>query len=310
MNDFENFNDIDELIGSSNERYFGEGYKHVVYKQIQKNMNFKEIKESFAISYPEKWSQKDNVKKIIPHFSTLDSLVLAVVMVRDFLREELVVEDDVINNALISKINVKAGNALVEDLEEIQGALTLASDDELVFKGKIASFSVSLTIELFDDANQIIIPKADDFYLSGFMKSNAEVKNISISSDYSEIYAKTNVNYDEYFSGIESASIKNKRLPSILDQIITTAELTEALHSKLDAIPRNRSKTLIMRKVSFERSLVEKSNISKIDIKIIKTKVVNVKNKKIRMSEMQSVQGSSKIKYSVAQEISKELENK
>ena len=51
-------------------------------------------------------------------------------LVSDFLREELVVEEDTINNALISSLSVKAGKSLVEDLKNVTAKLSLSSQEK------------------------------------------------------------------------------------------------------------------------------------------------------------------------------------
>lgn len=113
------FDRIEDILGSPDGRYFGNGYTQVKYFQKVKHITFEGIESVFEINYPKSWSTKKNIELIKPHFSSLDSIVLAVKLVSDFLREELVVEEDTINNALISSLSVKAGNSLVEDLKNV-----------------------------------------------------------------------------------------------------------------------------------------------------------------------------------------------
>ena len=132
------FDRIEDILGSPDGRYFGNGYTQVKYFQKVKHITFEGIESVFEINYPKSWSTKKNIESIKPHFSSLDSIVLAVKLVSDFLREELVVEEDTINNALISSFSVKAGKSLVEDLKNVTAKLSLSSDDKLAFKGRIA----------------------------------------------------------------------------------------------------------------------------------------------------------------------------
>lgn len=96
------FDRIEDILGSPDGRYFGNGYTQVKYFQKVKHITFEGIESVFEINYPKSWSTKKNIESIKPHFSSLDSIVLAVKLVSDFLREELVIEEDTINNALIS----------------------------------------------------------------------------------------------------------------------------------------------------------------------------------------------------------------
>lgn len=307
INDFKN---IEDVLGNANGRYFGTGYKQVHYLQKEKQISFEGIREIFEIHYPKNWSTKETEMAITPHFSTLDSVVLAVKLVTDFLREQLAVEENTINNALISKLSVKAGNNLVENLKNVEAHLALSSDNELLFKGKVASFSVELTIELFDDSKQIIVPNREDYYFSAFETEENEVTDVSILPDLSGVSANADFQYDKTFSGVESAYLLSHQLPSILDQIIVTAQLTEILHARLDNIPREKSKTLIMRKIEFSRTLLYDAdpNNKTIKIEVLKTKMVHLRGKSLRTSDMISKFGNSTFTYSVAQEISETLE--
>ena len=152
-------------------------------------------------------------------------------LVSDFLREELVIEEDTINNALISSFSVKAGKSLVEDLKNVTAKLSLSSDDKLSFKGRIASFSVELVVDLFDDSKQLKINSGEDYYFSNFKTVDTKLTDISVKTELNSISSTTSFSYSDKFSGIESAHLLKKRLPSILDHIIVTAELTEVLHS-------------------------------------------------------------------------------
>ena len=73
-----------------------------------------------------KFDRVEGIESLKPHFSSLDSIVLAVKVLSDFLREELVIEEDTINNALISNFSVKAGKSLVEDLKNVTAKLSLS----------------------------------------------------------------------------------------------------------------------------------------------------------------------------------------
>ena len=78
------FDRVEDILGSPDGRYFGNGYTQVKYFQKVKHITF------------------EGIESIKAHFSSLDSIVLAVKLVSDFLREELVIEGNTINNALIS----------------------------------------------------------------------------------------------------------------------------------------------------------------------------------------------------------------
>ncbi|WP_019795593.1 AvrD family protein [Streptococcus sobrinus] len=296
---------IESFLGSPEGRYFGSGYKKVRYIQRQEEMTRQSINSVFEIQYPKNWSTKENIKEIVPHFSSLDSVVLAVKVILDYLKKELEIDEQTINSSLISNLSIKAGKSLVEDLKNVGVHLKRVSQDSLAFKGKVASFSVELSLELFENSNKKQEVSQRDYYYTAFKDSEKQVKDIVIDQKFAKISSVADFKYKEQFTGIESEYILKKSLPSILDQIIATAELTEVLHSKLDKIPREKSKTLIMRKIKFHRTVPTKTDTieNRLSIEIIKTKVVCVKDKTMRISDMVSTWGNSIFTYSVAQEL-------
>ena len=58
-----------------------------------------------------------------------------------------------------------------------------------------------------------------------------------------------------------------------------------------------------MRKLNAVRTISSKELDSEIKVKILDTKVIKMNDKNFRISEMKSVQGTSEISYSVAQEL-------
>lgn len=82
--------------------------------------------------------------------------------------------------------------------------------------------------------------------------------------------------------------------------------MTELLHSQLDNIPRELSKTLIMRKIKFIRKIPNNKKtgiVNKVEINVSKSKIVQLKGKSVRTSQMVSKFNNSTLIYSVAQEL-------
>ena len=78
-----NYNNIDDIIGDSSARYFGEGYRNVKYDVISKNMELGSVAEIFNIIYPDQWSVK-NGQSINSHLSTIDGIILAIKSIEDY----------------------------------------------------------------------------------------------------------------------------------------------------------------------------------------------------------------------------------
>ncbi|MEY8585352.1 AvrD family protein [Ligilactobacillus animalis] len=52
------FKSIEDILGDPKGRYFGEGYKKVVYSQKSKDETLEKITSVFEIQYPSSWSTK------------------------------------------------------------------------------------------------------------------------------------------------------------------------------------------------------------------------------------------------------------
>ncbi|WP_289190620.1 AvrD family protein [Ligilactobacillus animalis] len=300
------FKSIEDILGDPKGRYFGEGYKKVVYSQKSKDETLEKITSVFEIQYPSSWSTKKNIASIKPHLSTIDSIVITIKLVTDFLREQLNFDEDTISNMVITEFTIKAGSVLVEDLKNIKAELTLMAKNEFHFKGKVASFSVELQVTLGGKLKKSNRDTGDDYYFSGFKLDNRSITNIELGTDLKSVCAITKITHSGSFSGIESEYIFENRISSILNQIIVTAELTELLHSQLDDIPRELSKTLIMRKIKFIRKIPNNKKtgiVNKVEINVSKSKIVQLKGKSVRTSQMVSKFNNSTLIYSVAQEL-------
>lgn len=58
------FDRIEDILGSPDGRYFGNGYTQVKYFQKVKHITFEGIESVFEINYPKSWSTKKNLEEL------------------------------------------------------------------------------------------------------------------------------------------------------------------------------------------------------------------------------------------------------
>jgi Pseudomonas avirulence D protein (AvrD). len=305
------FSSIDDLIGNSEGRYFGEGYKKVRYTLVKEVITDDVVEAVFSIKYPENWSVKDKNKKIIPHLSSVDSIISTIKLIEDYMLYELKLDESIIRKSIISEFTVKAGRLLYENLENIPASLIYKDEvcdnaNKLFFKGKLAQFNITaqviLPISLEEYYEEPV--KLYDYYFEEFKNTKKVLTQVSYSPERDKITGRAKLSYSKNLNGIEAEFIQKKSILPLVDGIVISAELTEGLLAKLDNTPRENSKTLIMRKIKCIRmnsNATEKINHFK--AYITKTQIANVNGKNMRMSDMEAVSDGFKVIYSVAQEL-------
>lgn len=294
------FDSIEEIIGDSSNRYFGDGYKKVEYNIQSMNISQSKVKALFNIYYPSNWSIKKSIPTI-PHLSTLDSVIISLKMITEFLKYKFKYSVS-LSYFFVEFLEVKAGNYLNENLNNINATLEF-DEDKFLFCGKISEFSVNTKLSHLS-LHEKLTDSNNDYYYNGFKNKTSFVNNIDLDIVNNKIKAEINNNFSGKYYGIESGYLKNKRLFCLLEQIIVTGQLTELFHSLLDDISRDSSNTLIMRRFVLKRTLNTNDKLKNdILLEIKKSKIIQIRENMMRVSNMISKYGNSTINYSVAQKI-------
>lgn len=296
------YESIDDVIGSSDKRYFGTGYKRVSYIHLETEILDTTITSLYTITYPYDWSVKKKKGDLKPHLSTLDALVITIDTIEKFLMKKMMYSQDALEQLFVTSISIKAGKKLDEGIYRVTSEFNFIQERECCFIGKVGDFLITIRLKSENDDNLFKIAKSSDELI---------IKNIKVDKrkNIAECYSVfENIHK---FKGINSKIIQNKHVVNLINHIIVAAQLTEVMHKHIDDISRDNSNTLIMRKVSIEYVRTDSQNtIKKVLIKVEKSKVLRVKNLWIRVSDMKSTIDNSIISYSVAQEISRKGVNK
>ena len=153
---------VDKILGSYDERYFGGGHKQTTYSEM---FDISEQEGDYighvALNQESCWSKKKNVA-ITPHLSTLDGVVLAVLIVEKYLEKY---EPQTSLSALfIDAFEIKAGATPIEDLNHIPVKLIKIEKNNANYSAKINILGMKINLSLTQyETTWIYVNKSDTY---------------------------------------------------------------------------------------------------------------------------------------------------
>ncbi|MGX7048713.1 AvrD family protein [Pseudolactococcus piscium] len=242
---------VDKILGNYNERYFGLGHKQTTYSEI---FDLHEEAGDFigyvALHQDSCWSKKKDVV-VTPHLSSLDGIVLAVLMVEKYL--EKMAPWLSLDSLLVESFEIKAGATPIEDLNRIPVKLKKMYQDKETYAATIHILNMKINLSLRRYDLDLVAPEteSDISYVATHLKSMThDLTNIDLLS---EKYANCDVVRQciskPIYSGISSrysASI------SIFEWLIIVSQFAQVMAYNFDKITRCDSDTLWMRTIKAE----------------------------------------------------------
>ena len=320
---------IDEILGSSKTRYFGNGYKHVshVLRNISVEPNNNQISAEISIGYPADWSKKETSKELKPHLSTIDAYVISCQMVEAFTVHSQLLNAEERKQSWVRKLAIKAGKSPVNDLNNVsfKGVYEGTYPEINSLNKHISSFHLQLagfTIDLeldhgptngvvnlekcnFDSIEEILPSKSMSYYGGQYKnlhhdivinEANAQLLRSEIAIEKGEDYqANTNLS-------AEHSSYYNP-----LDILISCAQLCQVLMYEIDNLDRTNTKNLWMRSINVycPKPIIKEGNLP-MTIRVEKSKLLEKGNAEWRFAELSadtSLDSACFLEASVAHEV-------
>jgi hypothetical protein len=290
------YQSLEEMLGNKEDRYFGDRFRLVGLKIIERHIKSIPFRFKYCLMYPKNWSKHNGIIKTPPHLSTLDATVLSIKSIEIYLNNININ----VSNCFIEELSIKSGNRLVENISNLEAEFDYDVEDntKFVFKGNIENFRVKLVIreqfKIRDDFNGL------SYYEEQFKKFPNELTHISIAKKYIEGSYKLD-NSKLCIAGLDSSLIRSNVTMPVTDFIIYVAQLTEGYFQFINDSPRDDSNSLIMRNLKICRTngLECKKNILHIENK--KTKIIGVQGEKYMVSRLEGKTLDTFISYSVTQ---------
>lgn len=269
------FDSLDACLGPGSSRFFGSGYKRVgqTLSELECDGSMEPaagVRALGSLSYPPDWSRKAAGRELRPHLSSIDALVLAVSLAEAHLAAAGRLRDAQLRRAWLCRAQVRAGARPHEELGGFPAAARLLRSwpngrvDTPVsseYDCSIGGLRVRCTLahepaerpatgparyRMLDD---VLGPAAGRLYGDGYKSHQLQAAEVRVELAEQRVWARPSVRpgppWLEASHGAEAAYAPSV---SVIDGIVGIAQLAQALLYALDAVPRERSNTLWMRR--------------------------------------------------------------
>lgn len=232
---------FESVLGPSSARYFGAGYRQVRHSLVsQPYLDDDEFVCSAAVSYPDDWSFDPSGRRRRPHLSTIDAVLLPLLVFDQF---------GVGANASISRVKFRAGSGAWEDLSNVPIGISKRSEVEhspeiRKFWGKVGNIRFDIDLELTSEVKNLHRNIGLYDRSRTYTHSTSTVESFHLASE--TIYCSHRF---ELLRGTGDSSQGEQEI-SVVDYLVTMGQVAQALL----AFKHNsgRSGTLWMRDVAID----------------------------------------------------------
>lgn len=250
---------IDDILGPSEQRYFGEGYKRTQYEcNINYDTDF--AQGLVSVAYRTDWSQKKTQSRR-PHLSTIDAFLIAGRVSYAIIKRHYQLSAHQSSQAWIRHVSIKAGAEALEDLDAVRLSAQLldtsSSQDSLFgtltrVKTKLDSMEIEVIIdhEAKADHSQSVVSFSDEdeYFNSDFRLRHCHLANNTFCD------AICAVSSDLLFQcpGKPSTGAMGHYPNALMmvDWLTCFAQLSQLVMYRLDKLDRNETHNLWMRSVT------------------------------------------------------------
>ena len=267
---------VDDRLGSSSGRFFGEGYKGVSrrltdIKVVPGDHGRGEIHGTADLRYSSQWSTKGSQTPLRPHLSTPDGLLFAVNLVEAYLVHAYRLSAEDRRQMWVAELSFQAGSRPQEDLvgfdvsakhESIRPAPGSGLGFRSAFRCRIGALRINCVIEhgeligdlrpaYFSDADDILGPPTFRHYGVGFRSQQLNIGEIDLDPESETIRACVGGVEERW--GAEGLEGGYPLSMSMLDAMVALVQLAQVLIYEVDQLERSRSNTLWMRRAMLSR---------------------------------------------------------
>ncbi len=236
---------IDQLLGDAAHRYFGDGFRTVgrSLEPLRQSDDPLVYHAHARFSYPDTWSVKSHSSTLVPHLSSVDTLIIATSAAQTVVESALGVPAAAQH---VTSVTISAGSSPVENLDMVPFTLRLepAATDEVhsTVHFTIASMRGSVVVThphvvsstVRADAHTSAHLQPDG---AGPLDNHVGIDDVD-ASDVGTVTGKATV-----------IATSTGEL-TMVDALVCSAQLAQVLLYRLDGIDRSHSDTLWMRRLT------------------------------------------------------------
>lgn len=257
---------IDDYLGPRQGRFFGEGFKRVEHHLADLEVGGVDCaaRADACLSYPRDWSRKSSAA-LAPHLSTIDALVLMGELGDAYLTHTYGLADAERARMWLGRAEIQAGRAPEENLRRVPMALTRPPGGNprglSAFHCRIGAMRARCDIHhdapsparpgrSYRRAEEVLGNPEARVYGSAYRRRHHEIDDVQVGADRRSVNAGIAVAVAPAGHGLEGSYQPSF---SMIDGLVTLAQLAQVLIYELDALDRADSSTLWMRRVRLER---------------------------------------------------------
>ena len=268
---------IDDRLGSSRGRFFGEGYKNVTRRLTSVEVMphsaaaLGEVRGSATLIYDLNWSTKGSRGGLRPHLSTLDGLLMAANLVEAYMVHTHQLDAAERRRLWFSQLTFQASGTPDEELANFEVSAVhidcVADPASMLgyrstFRTRIGGLKINCVLEherprnvgpagRFAVIDDLLGPEAQRYYGVGYRARTLQVRDLELDAGAGRVRAQVgSAPQLREPDGVEACYPKSL---SILEGMVALAQMAQVLIYEVDGLKRSRSNTLWMRRASMTR---------------------------------------------------------
>lgn len=234
------------LLGPADERYFGAGYREVAHN-VSGAMLGNTIRGTGVVVYPQDWSIGSGGRRRTPHLSSVDAVVLPVLLL------EKCMPSHQLGDLFVSSIELRAGTRAWEKLENVplQTEVSSAGGGRLDVCGVVGNIRVRIALTRHD-APVSVATGGQSVYGRLFQTTRSEslVRNGAVGGSLTGRH-RMHFDGEREPGGIEAFAWPGL---TVLDYLVLLGQMTQALVYTSAGVLRSTAGPLWMRTMRVERS--------------------------------------------------------
>ncbi|MBD2786214.1 hypothetical protein ID858_15445 [Xenorhabdus sp. DI] len=269
---------IDDYLGDSKTRFFGMGYRRVVYDVKNIDIQFDHSKNDrpkltslISVEYPLDWSKKKETN-LLPHLSSIDTLILSTQFCEIFLKHSFQFNSFNCKKMWLKNLKLKSGMTPQEELDNISAKITWKSTSKSnndmmtsIFDCQIGKMEARCEIEhpiaeivckngFYASPTDILEPSNSRYYGDIFKYCGQSLQDISYDSENHTASARVKLNIPEFYHSVNGIDGHYQPSATYVDCFVVNLQLAQVLMYELDHINRKDSETLWMLRTEIEAS--------------------------------------------------------
>ncbi|WP_087018731.1 AvrD family protein [Thaumasiovibrio subtropicus] len=248
---------IDDILGPSSSRYFGEGFKRTVYAP-QVNYRQDNAEGHVQIRYRTDWSKKKTTKPRNPHLSTVDAILIAGQIASTLLQKKHRLSKSHCQQVWLRSITINAGQLAEEDLDAVpvhtELLATREDTDSLFgflsqFKTRLGTMEIDLCLDHTLDSDPLNQVNEGQYFTQGYLDRLCDISGITPAEDNLSVTGDLRLRTD-YLHMLDGVMGAYPMSLMVLDIAVSFAQLAQVMMYRLDNLDRAQTNNLWMRHVT------------------------------------------------------------